>query len=98
MTDLTGERSQASSPGPEPPPQMRESGERKFRPVLLWATLGVVYLLVQIVAYTGWIASGDAKPTPRGPTPIPTWQNVAIHTWEGLSVVASLLILYFFLI
>lgn len=74
------------------------AGERRFRPVLLWAGFGVFFLVLQIYIYAGWITSGEARRTPVGPTPVPTWMKVAIHSWEVGSVVASLAILYWFLI
>jgi hypothetical protein len=66
--------------------------------VKLWALIGIAALVVQIVAYAGWIISGEFTSTPVGPTPLPTQMKVAINVWQIGSPIASVVLLYFFLI
>ncbi len=98
MKHLEMERSGAASRRRASARAAEPSEARRFRPVMLWAAIGVGALVLQIVAFTGWVVSGDFKATPPGPTPVPGWMHVTIRSWEVLSVPASLLILYFFLI
>jgi hypothetical protein len=72
--------------------------ERKFRPVKLWAGIGVVALVIQAVAYAGWFLSGEFVSTPTGDTPIPTQMIVAIRVWEVLAVIGSALMVWFVLV
>src|SRR3954447_26040529 len=95
MTDLAVEP-RGRTPGA--PATTGSLGERRFRPVLLWAGFGAFFLALQAYIYTGLISSGEATRTPAGPTPIPTGMKLAIHSWEVGSAVASLVILYYFLI
>src|SRR3954471_14833900 len=44
----------------------RVAVRRPSRPVLGWATVGVLFIAVQAWAYIGWIASGEAHPTTVG--------------------------------
>jgi hypothetical protein len=71
---------------------------RRFRPVVAWATLGLVFLTIEIVALTGWFTSGDFKRTPPGPTPVPSYIEVGSHVMEAIGVVALPIFLYYFLI
>ena len=71
---------------------------RRSRAVLGWAGLGGGFLAVEAWAIANWILSGDATPTPTGPTPVPGWMLASIRTIEctvGLGVVG---IIWFFVI
>jgi hypothetical protein len=68
------------------------------RPVLWWAALGAVFLAVEIALFTAWIVSGNAKPTPRGSTPVPGWMKVFDPAWEVFTVCAAALFLYYVVI
>jgi hypothetical protein len=72
--------------------------ERKFRPVKLWAGIGVVALIIQAVAYAGWFLSGEFVSTPTGDTPIPTPMMAAIRVWEVGAIIASATMVWFLLI
>ena len=71
--------------------------ERKARPIVFWAILGVVFIVWQLYAFIGWIASGP-EPTPLGPDPVPTWHTVAVWTATLIGVVAAPAAVYFWLI
>lgn len=72
--------------------------KRVRRPILGWALAGAVFLAVEAIALSGWILSGDAQRVPTGPTPVPGWMKVTIHTWEVLGVLGGAAFLYFFLV
>lgn len=73
--------------------------QRKFRPVIWWAWLGAAALVVEVSVLWRWIASGDARAVPIGPTDaIPTYMKVAARSWEIGGLFACAVFLYFFLI
>jgi hypothetical protein len=49
---------------------------RRLTPVKWWAGAGVLFLSLIAYLLIAWLASGDAKPTPPGPTPVPS----SMHT------------------
>jgi hypothetical protein len=71
---------------------------RKARPVVGWAVVGGAFLTIEVIALVGWVASGDFKRIPKGPTPVPGWMNLIIRSWEILGVFALAAFLYFVLI
>jgi hypothetical protein len=72
--------------------------ERRTPPVKVWALVGLAFLLFEAYLMIAWVASGDAKPSPRGPTPISATYQTVIHVWEIANVVIALLFLYHFLV
>lgn len=71
---------------------------RKTRPIVVWAVLGVIFLIIEVAAFIGWIGSGQATPTPTGPTPVPTYMKWFIHGWEIAGLLILPVFLYFFMI
>jgi hypothetical protein len=71
---------------------------RGIAPVVRWAGLGLVVLGLEAYVFSHWIISGDAKPTPAGPTPIPDWMVIVGHGWEIGGLVPFGLLVYYFLI
>lgn len=65
----------------------------RFQLIKAWAALGVLFLVVEGMALTRWITSGDAKRTPTGSDPVPGYMKVAIHGAEVVSVAAFALFL-----
>jgi hypothetical protein len=72
--------------------------ERRTPPVTVWAMVGLAFLLFEAYLMIAWVASGDAKPTPPGPTPISATYQTVIHVWEIANVIIGLLFLYHFLV
>lgn len=75
-----------------------EAVQRKVRPVLAWAVLGVVFFAIQGVAIGGWVLSGDFKSTPVGPVSVPTYMTIAVRVWELAAAVGFFVFLYHFLV
>lgn len=71
---------------------------RKTQAVKIWATVGVFWFAVTAYAWGNWIASGHVKPSPIGPTDVPTWHLIAARSWEVIMVVGGLAAVYFFLV
>ena len=74
------------------------SGQRKVAPIRVWAWVGAGVLALQAYIYAAWIVSGNATPTPTGPTPVPGWMRIAAHTWEVVGITAFLAFLWFLVI
>jgi hypothetical protein len=72
--------------------------ERKPRAVLFWAGLGVCFIAIEAVAVFRWIATGQDKSTPVGPSKVPTWMKWELNTFEAVGLVALVAFLYYFLI
>jgi hypothetical protein len=72
--------------------------ERRTPPVKVWALVGLAFLLFEAYLMIAWVASGDAKPSPRGPTPISATYQTVIYVWEIANVIACVLFLYHFLV
>jgi hypothetical protein len=83
----------------EASPQLAGLGSRSSRtyPVQWWAVVGGGVLLVQAYTLTRWLTTGQATPTPTGPTPVPAWMSVGIHSYEVVSAIAAIAIGYYFL-
>ena len=64
------------------------AAEHRVRPVQVWSAVGAAFLLLEAYVIIAWLASGNATPTPTGPTPVPTWMKIAIHGTEVAGVVA----------
>jgi hypothetical protein len=67
---------------------------RRLQPVKIWAVLGAGFVVLQIYVFSAWILSGDATPTPNGPTPIPAWMKFAARAWEAGWMVGVVLAAY----
>jgi hypothetical protein len=72
--------------------------DRRTPPIKLWAAVGTGFLALTGYIFAAWIISGDATPTPRGPTPVSNNYQALIYGWEALNVVVLALILWFVLI
>jgi hypothetical protein len=80
-----------------PPVEGVATRPRKSYPVQWWAVVGAGVLLVQAVVLFRWFATGEAVPTPTGPTPVPGWMSIGIHSYEAVSALAAIVIFYYFL-
>lgn len=72
-------------------------GAKKSKPVKFWATIGALWLALQVVVYTSWITSDRLTTTPTGPDEAPEYMKAVIRGWEILSIPALLVFLYFVL-
>lgn len=68
------------------------------KPVKWWAFLGAAILALQISVLTAWVISGNAKPTPKGPTPIPHSHIVLARMWEAIGVLGAVAFIGWFVI
>src|SRR5690242_5317208 len=59
-------------------------------PVAWWAFLGGATLLFALYLMVRWVTSGDFKPVPKGPTPLPTWMLISLRTVEIASMLGFL--------
>jgi Spirocyclase AveC-like len=75
MASIVGRKSQAHSPVLSAIPSL---GPPAVRPARGWAVVGGAFLAVEAWVLVSWVASGDAKPTPTGPTPVPGWMGAAL--------------------
>jgi hypothetical protein len=75
----------------------QEVEERRVHPILVWAALGVVFLVWQGIGYGRWIASGP-QPTPKGSVPVPGWHQTAVWGAMITSFICVPLAIWFWLI
>ena len=75
-----------------------DPGVRRARPVKIWAAVGALWLSLLVYMWSVWLMSGDARPSPRGPTPVPHWQEVAARVWEASMVIATIVVAWLVLI
>jgi hypothetical protein len=72
--------------------------DRRTPPIKLWAAVGLGFFALTAYIFAAWVISGDATPTPRGPTPVSDAYMTLIHGWEVLNVIVLALILWLVLI
>jgi hypothetical protein len=75
-----------------------DTGQRVIPPVKIWAVVGSLWLALTIYCWVSWLAQGHARPSPHGPTPIPTWQWVSAWSWQIFFTVSGLIAGYIFII
>src|SRR5947209_4935949 len=94
MTTTEGSvRTKVERPGPSE----AASGANRVEPVTLWAALGTAFVVLQVSVFGRWILSGPVR-TPTGPTPVPGWMRIEIHTFEVASVLGGVAMAWFFLV
>ena len=71
---------------------------RPPRPVLWWATAGVVVLAFQVFVLSRWVFGPNFKATPPGPDELPTWQAVVFTILQIGVPVAAVVLLYVWII
>lgn len=74
------------------------SAQPRFAPVQVWAAVGALFLALETYVFAAWIVSGEATPTPTGPTPVPTSMQVAVRSFEVLSLVFFAAFVYVFVV
>src|SRR6185312_7624816 len=57
-------------------PTARTPVARQSRPVVVWASIGAIFVAMEIYSFASWILSGRATPTPTGVTPVSTGDYV----------------------
>ena len=75
-----------------------EVESRRAKAVKWWALVGGLVVAAQLYILGGWILSGDATPSPKGPTTVPTSHVVLARFWEAFSVVCVILVVRSFLV
>jgi Spirocyclase AveC-like len=71
-------------------------GERRqLRPVIWWTLGGSASIAMVLYSWTRWIVSGNFKPTPHGPTPLPHFMRVSSFAEEVLGVGLAVVFFYF---
>ena len=70
---------------------------RRAKPVKWWAAIGVLFLVIQAYTLTKWIVSGQATRTGTGSTPVPTWMQIGLTTFQWALVGAAVFAAYKFL-
>jgi Spirocyclase AveC-like len=71
---------------------------RVTRPVQIWAVVGGAWLALTAYCWVSWLVQGHARPSPHGPTPIPTWQWVSAWSWQVFFTISGLIALYIYVI
>lgn len=89
MTAVTSPRSQGLQESP------RRAGSS---PVVLWAIVGVLCLIVVLTGWVRWVSSADFAPTPHGPDPISTPHLVILRILEVGSLLGAAVIVVIYLI
>lgn len=74
------------------------AAHRTVRPVIGWALLGVLFLVIEGVSLGGWVLYGDAKSTSPGPSPVPDWMRFTIGTVEVIAPIVGVVFIYLFMI
>ena len=74
------------------------TGTRRATPIKVCAGLGVAFLVFQAYVYAAWILSGDAKRTPPGPDPIPSWMRLLAEGWQVAAILGLVVFLAVFVV
>lgn len=85
-------------PPDRPATTLEVDARSRHKPVVFWAAVGGAFLVLEAYVMGSWILSGDATPTPRGETPIPTYMVAAARGMEIFGVIAFVLFAYFFVV
>jgi hypothetical protein len=64
----------------------------------LWASLGVVFLVIMAITQGRWVLSPAFTPSPIGTDPMPAQQAVLIYTMQAVSLTWFLAVMWFFVI
>ncbi len=67
---------------------------RRVRPIIGWAVVGGLQLVLLVYIVIRWAVSGDMHPTHHGPDTMPTYATVAMYAMQIGGVVACLYIVY----
>ncbi len=59
--------------------------DRKSRPVLLWASIGAVFVALSVYLYVAWVVTGEARPSSPGIDHIPS----ATRAWISVLQIAT---------
>jgi Spirocyclase AveC-like len=89
----TIERGEIASGGLSPDQQ-----GRPLRPVLWWASAGVLLLVFQVVVLARWVSGPNFTATDPGPDKLPAWQSVVFTVLQVGIPVGAVVLLYFWVI
>jgi hypothetical protein len=80
-------------------PQARTETEvKKFKPVTVFAAVGVFALVMEIWVLGHWITGPNFKTTPVGPSPVPTYMKIGLTSLTAFGIVAWFFCMWHFLI
>ena len=71
---------------------------RRPRPVLWWASAGVVLLAFQVFVLAKWALGPNFKSTDPGPDALPAWESVVFTALQIAVPVAAVVLLYLWVI
>jgi hypothetical protein len=75
-------------------PASQATTRRTTKPVMVWAVVGAAWTALTIYCWGAWLVLGHARPSPLGPTPVPTWQVVSAWAWQIFFVISWLVAVY----
>ena len=67
---------------------------KTISPVKVWAVIGGLFAVFEVYVFAYWFISGDATPTPQGPTPVGPVMKPALVLGLAAGIVAALAIVY----
>ena len=65
---------------------------RHVRPVLWWASAGVLAVLFQLYLYGRWIGSDHFRSSPLGKDPVPQWEKTCAWIMQPTFTLGALLV------
>jgi hypothetical protein len=71
---------------------------RTFKPIKLWAAMGVFFAVLETWVIVTWITSGKAKETTAGRSVEPGWMKFGVTFQEILYCIVALIGCYFFVV
>jgi hypothetical protein len=70
----------------------------KFRPVVLWASLGGAILAFQLYVWIRWVTGPNFERVPAGPTDPPTYMKAILVTWTAVIIVGFPVSIWYFIV
>jgi hypothetical protein len=69
----------------------------RISPAIVWAGIGLAFLLLQLYVYSSWVLSENFRATPVGPDPIPDHSRIAMRVYEILSLITLAIVIPWFI-
>lgn len=64
--------------------------------IFIWASVGFIFLIVQLYVYGSWIISSDFKPTNPGSDPIPDYSRYWMYAFQTVSLLGAVVAVWWF--
>jgi hypothetical protein len=68
---------------------------KRTRPITWWAALGFGFLAFAAYLIVAWLIAGEAHRVPTGPTPLPTWMQIALSIQQWGLFAGMLALIWF---